>query len=386
MTVTIDAYRQLQQHLDNMPVGYPATKSGVEINLLKTIFTPEEAKIVTHLDYKHKTIDQIFETAKEDVESKEELKHILDRIVSKGGIKRRERDGKEQYAVAPLVLWGIYEYQLKRLSPEFLSNFGQYMQDEFGYELATSSLPKMRVIPVEKSVKVEQQIATYDELRQLIEQSGDHIAVQDCICKKVNDQRGNSCQVTNRREMCMSFGDLSDMYVQEGWGRKISQEEAFEIARKSEEEGLVLMPGNAKRATFMCACCADCCGMMFMMKQFPKPAEVVGSNYYVQVDTELCKGWGTCVTRCPIDAVKVENKKASINLSRCIGCGLCVPSCNENAIRLIKKSKEIEPPETEEDYYDSIMAYKQTFRGKIKNSIMKTILRVLTRLSKLKSQ
>ena len=43
MAVNKDAYRKLQEHLDKMPVGYPATQSGVEINLLKTIFTPEEA-------------------------------------------------------------------------------------------------------------------------------------------------------------------------------------------------------------------------------------------------------------------------------------------------------------------------------------------------------
>jgi Pyruvate/2-oxoacid:ferredoxin oxidoreductase delta subunit len=354
------AYRKLQEHLNKMPVGYPATKSGVEINLLKTIFTPAEAKIATHLGYKHKTVDQIFETAKEEVESKEELKHILDEIVSKGGIRRRERDGKAQYAVAPLVLWGMYEYQLKRLSPEFLSNFGQYMQGEFGYELATSNLPKMRVIPVEKSVKVEHQVATYDELRQLIVQSGEHIAVQDCICKKINDQRGKSCQVTDRREMCMSFGDLSDMYVEEGWGRKISQEGAFEIARKSEEEGLVLMPGNAKEATFMCACCGDCCGMLSVIKRFPRPVDIVASNYYAQVNTELCKGCEACVKRCQIEAVKVQDKLSSVDLARCIGCGVCVPTCPENARRLIKKAKETVPPETEEDFYDTIMADKKT--------------------------
>ena len=67
MSVDTDTYRKLQKHLDKMPVGYPATKTGVEINLLKAIFTPQEAKIVTHLDYKHKTVDQIFETAREEV-------------------------------------------------------------------------------------------------------------------------------------------------------------------------------------------------------------------------------------------------------------------------------------------------------------------------------
>ena len=50
MTSETDAYRRLQEHLDRMPIGYPATKSGVEISLLKTIFTPEEAGVTTHLN------------------------------------------------------------------------------------------------------------------------------------------------------------------------------------------------------------------------------------------------------------------------------------------------------------------------------------------------
>ena len=49
----------------------------------------------------------------------------------------------------------------------------------------------------------------------------------------------------------MSFGDLADLYVEEGWGRKISKEEALEISSKNEEEGLVMMPGNAKEMQFM---------------------------------------------------------------------------------------------------------------------------------------
>lgn len=167
-----DACRGLQEHLDKMPLGYPATKSGVEINLLKMIFTPWEAIVATHLDYKHKTVDQIFATAKAEVATKDELAGILDDIVAKGGISRRERDGQKQYAVVPLVLWGMYEQQLKRLNPEFLSNLGQYMQGEFSLELATGTVPMMRVIPVEESIKVEHAVATHDELRHLIERAG----------------------------------------------------------------------------------------------------------------------------------------------------------------------------------------------------------------------
>jgi len=41
-------YRQLQRHLDRMPVGFPATESGVEIRILRQIFTPEEAELALY--------------------------------------------------------------------------------------------------------------------------------------------------------------------------------------------------------------------------------------------------------------------------------------------------------------------------------------------------
>jgi formate hydrogenlyase subunit 6/NADH:ubiquinone oxidoreductase subunit I len=380
MAVETDDYRRLREHLDKMPVGFPATKSGVEIDLLKVIFTPEEAKIATHLDYKHKTVDQIFEMAQEEVGSKEELQRILDDIVSKGGISRRERDGKDQYAVAPPILWGVFEYQLKMLNPEFLMKMGQYLQEGLGIELATSTLPKTRIIPIEESVEAEQRVATYDELRHLIEQAGDHIAVQECICRKVSDLQGKHCQATERRELCMSLGDLADMYIEEGWGRRLSQKEALAIARKNEEEGLVLMPGNEQEVAFICACCSDCCQVQMMMRNFPRPADVVGSNYHAQVNAALCTGSGVCVERCPIDAVKLVDAVASIDLARCIGCGLCVPTCPENAVRLVKKDQETVPPKTEEDLYDTIMAQKTSFTGRIRNYSLKTFLRVVSSL------
>ena len=382
MTTDLAIYRSLQKHLDKMPVGYPATKTGVELDLLQRIFTPEQAGVALHLDYKHKTVDQVFETAQADVGSKEELKRILDATVSNGGISRRKREGKAQYALLPFILWGMYEHQLKRLDPAFLGDVGEYLMGEFGLELATSRLPKMRVIPVEESVRVEHHITTYDELRHLIEQAGDHISIQECFCRKVNDMQGKSCQATERREVCMSLGDLSDLYVDEGWGRKISQEEALEIARKNEEEALVLMPGNEQEPHFICACCSDCCGMLSMMKNFPKPADVVASNFYAQVATERCRGCGTCAERCPLEAVAKQNGHSAVDLKRCIGCGLCVPTCPEGAMRLIRKDREVVPPRTEEDHFDTLMAGKSTLTGRMRDYSMKAFLRVLSRISR----
>jgi len=38
-------YRQLQEHLDKLPIGYPKTNSGVEIRILQLLFTPVEVRV-----------------------------------------------------------------------------------------------------------------------------------------------------------------------------------------------------------------------------------------------------------------------------------------------------------------------------------------------------
>ncbi|KKN20071.1 hypothetical protein LCGC14_0939420, partial [marine sediment metagenome] len=42
-------YRTLQIYLDSLPIDYPETKSGVELKILKHLFTPQEAEIALKL-------------------------------------------------------------------------------------------------------------------------------------------------------------------------------------------------------------------------------------------------------------------------------------------------------------------------------------------------
>jgi hypothetical protein len=86
-------YVKLQKHLDNQAVGFPATRSGVEIKLLKYIFTPEEAEIACCLSYKFEPLETVFSRAGHLVDSFEELEKHLDRILKKGGIESKTKDG-----------------------------------------------------------------------------------------------------------------------------------------------------------------------------------------------------------------------------------------------------------------------------------------------------
>ena len=117
-----NVYIKLQKHLNNQAVGFPATKSGVEIKILKHIFTHEEAEIGAFLSYKFEPLKIIFGRVGHLVGSPEELKKILDRIQKKGGIESKIKNGKKHYCNAPLVV-GMYEFQNERLTPQFIKDF-----------------------------------------------------------------------------------------------------------------------------------------------------------------------------------------------------------------------------------------------------------------------
>ena len=83
-----------------------------------------------------------------------------------------------------------------------------------------------------------------------------------------------------------------------------------------------------------------------LQKALPDPAVVWAHNYYAAVDAGCCVGCGTCVERCQVNAIKIDENSgaAVINLERCIGCGNCVVTCPSEAIKLVKKAEETAPP------------------------------------------
>jgi len=54
----------------------------------------------------------------------------------------------------------------------------------------------------------------------------------------------------------------------------------------------------------------------------------------VKVDNNKCTGCGACVEICPVNAVKIENKKALVDEKECAECGVCINECPDEAISL----------------------------------------------------
>jgi len=361
------AYIKLQKHLDNQAVGFPATKTGVEIRILKHIFTPEEAKIASFLSYKVEPLKMIYSRVEHLVESPEELEKIFDRIQKKGGIEFKIKNGKKHYCNAPLVV-GMYEFQTDRLTPEFIKDFNDYTSDKnFGIEFLSTELPQMRTIPVAKSIHPQYNVSTFDEVTTLLQQAEEPFVIIECICRKKKSIEGESCNVTDRKETCLAIGGMAQMTLANDVGRKITRDEAMSIIEQNQKEGLVLQPSNTKKAEFICSCCGCCCGMLDMHKNLPKPLDFWATNFHAVVDKNTCEGCGNCEESCQVGAVSVSEKEqyAVVNLDRCLGCGVCVSNCPTESISLLKKPAEVIPPQTREELIDIIMERKKGRFGKL---------------------
>lgn len=350
-------YRDLQKHLDSLPIGYPATQSGVEIRILKQFFNPEEAEIATYLTINPEPVARIYERARATGKSIEEVQNILDGLAHKVCITTSTEGGEKLYRNSLFVV-GIYESKVNRLTLGFLQDLGQYSQEGFGRELFRVQTPQLRTIPVEKSIPLPEkyQVNSYDSVRELIEKNTGQFAVANCICRQSKDLAGESCSLTDLRETCLILD--GEQYINYGIGRPISREEAIAILEKAQEAGLVLQPLNSQQPEAICCCCGDCCGILRNIKQFPRPADYYASNYYAEIDPESCTGCQTCIERCQLDAPFMTNGVATINLDRCIGCGNCVVICESDAVQLKKKEQETIPLKNIAALYDKIAAEK----------------------------
>jgi electron transport complex protein RnfB len=340
-----DIYKKLAGHLDNLPGGYPATESGVELRILRRLFTEEEADIALRLTMKPESVAKIGERS--DLPH-EKLAVSLEEMAGKGLIFRSYKDDMVMYSAAMFVV-GIWEYHVNDLDPELVKDVNEYLPHIMDKVWTKTDTKHMRVVPISKSIVQDIEIASYEDAEELI-RAQSKITVQPCICRKEHEVIGEPCKYP--LEVCFAFGAAAYYYEENKLGRAIDVEEALEILETGRKAGLVIQPGNAQKSANICMCCGCCCQILKNVKKLEKPAEEVHSNYYAVVDEEECVACGICEELCHMDAITIDDT-AIVNLDRCIGCGVCIPDCAADAIQLVAKessSKYVPPKLTYQAY------------------------------------
>jgi NAD-dependent dihydropyrimidine dehydrogenase PreA subunit len=341
-----DIYRQLAQVLDTLPNGFPSTEAGIEIQLLKKIFDPDEAELFCDLKLHLETAQQIAERTGRPLEGLEEK---LTTMWKKGQVFGVELGGTKLFRMVPWV-FGIYELQLNRMDREFAELAEQYMY-VYGQQFFQHKPQLMQVIPVEKEIPNRQEALPYEQVSAIIER-GKSFAVAQCICKKEKALLDDPCD--KPQEICMAIAPVEGIFERGHWGRPISKEEAYRVLQIAEEAALVHMTYNIESGHFfICNCCGCCCGILRAINEMGIK-DATNSHYYAEIDPDKCVACGTCKDdRCQVNAIEEGEYSYSVLRETCIGCGLCASTCPSEAIRLLRKPAEeiVPPPRDEKDWY-----------------------------------
>lgn len=345
--MSYEMYQKLAKVLDTLPNGFPSTDSGIEINILEKIFTPEEADLFCDLRLTYEAAEQIAERTGRPIEG------LGDKLISmwkRGEIEVTKLGGTKKFRMMPWVL-GIYEYQITRMDKEFAQMCEEYSM-HWGAQFVSFGPQLMQVIPIEKEIPVKQEALTYQQVSNLIENTKSFM-VNECICKKKQGLLDNPCEKPT--EVCMGLNSEPGYYENHPWGgRVISKEEAYEVLRKSEEAGLVHMTSNLESGHgYICNCCGCCCGLLRAVNMGIPNA--VNSHYYAQINPDDCDACGICAEeRCQVNAIEKGKDSYKIIKEKCIGCGLCVSSCPTEAIQLFHKQPDelVFPVKDEEAWFD----------------------------------
>ena len=250
-------YKRLAKHLDNLPGGFPPTESGVEMRILKRLFTPEEAKLAFYLTL---LPEEPRVVARRAGIPRDETAKRLEEMAKKGLILRQEQEtGPVRYLAAQYVV-GIWEYHVNDLDKEFIQDMNEYLP---ALSEQVWKVPQMRTIPVGRSVTPELKVLPHEMAEEVV-RAQKKFWVGPCICRREHNMMGKGCD--KREESCLGFGTAVHYLKRNGMGREIDLQETLDILKWADEAGLVLQPANAKDALWICLCCGCCCQVLKMFQ------------------------------------------------------------------------------------------------------------------------
>lgn len=169
----------------------------------------------------------------------------------------------------------------------------------------------MRVIPIEQAIMGETRRASYEEVSKYLDDNT-VFTVSDCSCRTAREVMGEGCGHL-KEDMCIQMGHAAEYYIRTGRGRQITKEEAIEIIKRAEENGLMHQIPNldgSGKTHAICNCCGCSCLSLRTAEMFIN-SDMVRSNYISQVDKEKCVACGECVQNCPVNALQLGQKLCS---------------------------------------------------------------------------
>ncbi len=345
-----DMYRALGRKLDNMITRAPWNDRLY--NILKELYTTEEAEIAVRMPYGLANLDSIQKATKYD---REKLRKMLDSLSSRGLVLDVQINGEYQYMLSPMVV-GIFEFTMMRTgdnlnTKEWARLFNDYLHGDNSFYAANfggkQKISPLRALPHEDAVDSAEyvEVLDYEKASAILEQA-QSFAIGLCSCRHEKLHTGQKkCDVP--LELCASLNGATDYMIRHGFAKRVDKSVVMENLNLAKEMGLVLCADNVrKNVSFICFCCGCCCNVLLGVSRFGFPGTVMTSSLIAKVDSDRCAACGTCAGACPISAIKTDaENNPTVDETICMGCGVCGLKCTTGAMRLVKRKQRVLHPE-----------------------------------------
>ena len=298
------------------------TYDDPEYRILEPIVDDDMCKVMLHM--KLDTPRTTEELAKRCKASVEWTREQLDKLNEAGVCRTMEGlNGAKAGWYYPIWVPGIMEGILSNNEqceryPDLGACFEEYTRRRIAMVAPVMQNGKqgmmfMRVMPVMSAIENNSKTASYDEVRTLIEKAS-AISVGPCSCRRSRRLIGEGCGHLEE-DMCMYLNDNAINYSRLGSHRLITKEEAYEILKRAEDNGLVheinQTPGF-EDTTAICNCCGCSCYALRIANYF-RSAKSIQSNFLAKVDKNKCVACGQCVENCQTNALKLGQKCSTVD-------------------------------------------------------------------------
>ncbi len=226
-----------------------------------------------------------------------------------------------------------------------------WVKMEYDEGLAKAVKHEMRVIPKYESVKNVPGVMFCENMKEIVESAvrERQFVAARCVCRSYasymaegrdNPNHCNCLQEHGSEDgHCFSISRQAEYFATQRGAYCPDEEAAWKLFEEAECSTAIYTTPNTRDTTFICSCCADCCGLSEYEEQgfeVRKP-----SRFRPKVRQERCVGCKMCEKRCAYEAIQVVDGKAVVAGGKCLGCGNCVVTCKTKALKM----EIVQPPE-----------------------------------------
>lgn len=195
-------------------------------------------------------------------------------------------------------------------------------------------------LPVSIEIEADHRVLDLSEVEKVLRES-ENIFLSDCGCRSIN----HNCD--SPMDTCLSV-NVGEDYAEKNPAnhpRRVTVEEALDSLRRSHTAGLVHMAyvfKGEEKPQLVCSCCTCCCHTLGGIIRHGITTQVLTSKLIAEDDGLRCTNCGVCVERCVFGARHMVDGVKRFNKIHCFGCGLCVSTCPTDAIKLVERKKSLD--------------------------------------------